>query len=179
VIIKMTKTFLQPFGASLMIMCLVAACTPTQDNTAQSPNSYATPKADTEQTPSPKMDHTKIVRGNGENNFIILDGTTRDGNRFTVPEIGISQPGFLVVHPFRNGKPVPTEYVGAVPVKTGMNKDVSITLDTNVQRGDMFIVMLHYDMNTDGIFDFGDGVNVPDVPVFEGHTLVALRYAAP
>ena len=47
------------------------------------------------------------------------------------------------------------------------------------QSGDMFVIMLHYDVNKDGIFDFNDGVTVPDAPVFEGNRLIALRFAAP
>jgi len=134
------------------------------------------PKTKTE---TAKMDHSKIVTGNGEHNFITLDGAARTENNFTFPEVVISKPGFLVLHPFRDGKPVQTEYVGAVPVKTGINQNVDIAVNVDVNSGDMFIVMLHYDMNEDGVFDFNDGITVPDAPVFEGHTLVALRYRAP
>jgi len=152
-------------GAAIML----CACSPsTENNDATSP-----------QTSAPAIDHSKIVTGNGENNHITLEGATRDGSTFTFPQVTISKPGFLVLHPFRDGKPVQTEYVGAVPVKTGQTENVDVTVNTDVASGDMFIVMLHYDMNEDGIFDFNDGVTVPDAPVFEGHTLVALRYAAP
>ena len=137
-----------------------------------------------EQNPSTKaetakMDHSKIVTGNGEHNFITLEGASRDGNSLTFPEVVISKPGFLVLHPFKNGKPVPTEYVGAVPIKAGQNTNVAIEVDGGVSSGDMFVVMLHYDMNEDEIFDFNDGITVPDAPVFEGHKLIALRYRAP
>jgi len=125
------------------------------------------------------MDHSKIVTGNGENNFIILDGASRDRSTFTFSEVTIDKDGFLVMHPFRDGKPVQTEYVGAVPITAGTHKNVPITINTQPVTGDNFIVMLHYDMNTDKIFDFNDGVTVPDAPVFEGHTLVALRYSVP
>jgi len=128
---------------------------------------------------SEKIDHSKIVTGNGENNFIILEGASRDGSTFTFSVVTIDKDGFLVMHPFKDGKPVQTEYVGAVPIAAGTHKDVSIRIDTLPVAGDNFIVMLHYDMNTDKIFDFNDGVTVPDAPVFEGHTLVALRYTVP
>lgn len=130
-------------------------------------------------TDTVKMDHSKIVTGNGEHNFITLEGASRDGNSLTFPEVVISKPGFLVLHPFKNGKPVPTEYVGAVPIKAGQNTNVAIEVDGGVSSGDMFVVMLHYDMNKDGIFDFNDGITVPDAPVFEDHKLIALRYRAP
>jgi len=125
------------------------------------------------------MDHSKIVTGNGENNFIILEGASREGSTFSFPEVTIDKDGFLVIHPFKDGKPVQTEYVGAVPVAAGTHKDVAITIDRDISSGENFIIMLHYDMNTDKIFDFNDGVTVPDVPVFEGQTLVALRYKVP
>lgn len=131
-----------------------------------------------EPTQEAAMDHSKIVTGNGEHNYIILEGATREGNTFTFKEAVIDKPGFLVLHPFKDGHPVQTEYVGAVPVKTGSNIDVDVPLSVDIASGDMFIVMLHYDMNEDEIFDFNDGVTVPDAPVFEGNTLVALRYEA-
>lgn len=126
--------------------------------------------------PKPAMDHSKIVTGNGENNYIILEGAHRTGDTFTFPEVVLSKPGFLVFHPFKDGAPVQTEYVGAKALAGGVHKDVSINVTDGPETGDMYIVMLHYDMNEDGVFDFGDGVDVPDAPVFEGHTLVALRY---
>lgn len=128
---------------------------------------------------APKMDHSKIVTGNGTENYITLEGSTRSNAAFTFPNVTINKAGFLVMHPFRDGKPVQTEYVGAVPVRTGTNSNVAIAVDPAPQTGDMYIVMLHYDINEDGVFDFGDGVTVPDAPVFEGHTLVALRYETP
>jgi len=156
---------------TILSLGLVVACSDQSGNKA--------PAGKSTKTEAPKMDHSKIVTGNGENNFIILEGASRDGSSFTFPEVTIDKDGFLVMHPFKDGKPVQTEYVGAVPVAAGTHKDVSITIDTPPNTGDNFIVMLHYDMNTDKIFDFNDGVTVPDAPVFEGHTLVALRYVAP
>ncbi|MEM8697386.1 MAG: hypothetical protein AAGE05_15295 [Pseudomonadota bacterium] len=121
----------------------------------------------------------QITLGNGEHNAIMLEGATRSGATFRIPTIRIDRNGFLVMHPFRDGAPVPTEYVGAVPVPAGVSHNVRITVDAEPMAGEMFIVMLHYDMNDDRVFDFGDGVTVPDAPVFEGGTMIAHRYAAP
>ncbi|QLC25947.1 hypothetical protein HFP57_13545 [Parasphingopyxis algicola] len=121
----------------------------------------------------------QIETGNGERNAIRLEGATRSGATFTFPSVRIERDGFLVMHPFRDGAPVPTEYVGAAPVLQGISHDVGITINAVPETGEMFIVMLHYDMNEDRIFDFNDGVTVPDAPVFEGDRLIALRYAAP
>ena len=121
----------------------------------------------------------QITLGNGENNAITLEEATRSGATFTFPIVRIDHNGFLVMHPFRDGAPVRTEYVGAVPVPEGTSHNVRITVEGEPETGEMFIVMLHYDMNDDRIFDFNDGITVPDAPVFEGSRLIALRYAAP
>lgn len=160
---------------ALLILAFLAACA---DASAIKTQTEAK-KNDTAKTTAPKMDHSKIVTGNGENNFIILDEAMREEATFTFTQVTLDKDGFLVMHPFRDGKPVQTEYVGAVPLGAGTHQNVSITINADVGSGDNFIVMLHYDINRDRVFDFGDGVNVPDAPVFEGHTLVALRYTAP
>lgn len=121
----------------------------------------------------------QITLGNGENSAILVDGATRSGATFRFPTVKIDRNGFLVMHPFRDGEPEGTVYVGASPVPAGISHNVPITIDSVPEAGDMFIVMLHYDMNDDRVFDFGDGVTVPDVPVFEGSTMIAHRYAAP
>ena len=166
-------------GLSALGLSFLAACSAqTQPETAAETASKAAATAEAK-TDTSKMDHSKIVTGNGKNNFIILDGAIRNEATFTFPEVTLDKDGFLVMHPFKDGKPVQTEYVGAVPIAAGSHKDVSVTIDTPTKSGDNFIVMLHYDMNRDKIFDFNDGITVPDAPVFEGHTLVALRYTAP
>jgi hypothetical protein len=120
-----------------------------------------------------------IVLGNGEENAIAVEGATRAGATFSIPGVTIARNGFLVMHPFRDGSPVGTEYVGAVAVSAGDNENVSITVDVAPETGDMYIIMLHFDMNDDQVFDFNDGVTVPDVPAFEGNTMIAHRFAAP
>ncbi|MEM9233749.1 MAG: hypothetical protein AAGA69_05865 [Pseudomonadota bacterium] len=136
------------------------------------------PSADTEPYAEP-TEAAQIRTGNGDANFIVLDSATRDGATFTFPEVMIDAPGWLVMHPFADGQPVPTVYVGATLLAAGLNTDVQLTVTTEPETGEMFVVMLHYDVNEDGIFDFNDGITVPDRPVFEGETLVALRYKAP
>ncbi|CAK9039448.1 ATPase [Durusdinium trenchii] len=121
----------------------------------------------------------QIKTGNGVNNYIVLEEAARDGATFTFRKVAIERQGFLVFHPFENGAPVPTVYVGVEPLAAGVHEDVSITINEAPETGEMFVVMLHYDMNEDGVFDFNDGVDVPDAPVFEGDTLVALRFVAP
>ena len=59
--------------------------------------------------------------------------------------------------------------------------DVEITVDSAPSAGDMFIVMLHRDVNENQEFDFVfvDSVNVLDKAVFEGRTMIAHRISAP
>ncbi len=154
------------FGATILTACTQSA----DDNQIQESPELA---------PKPATDHSQIVVGNGENNFIELEGAKRDAATFTFPKVVITKPGFLVMHPFRDGAPVQDEYVGAEPIGAGAHADVSITIETEPASGDMFIVMLHYDVNEDEVFDFGDGKTVPDAPVFEGNKLIALRFEAP
>ncbi|MCZ6641409.1 MAG: hypothetical protein O7F71_07525 [Gammaproteobacteria bacterium] len=56
-----------------------------------------------------------------------------------------------------------------------------ITVDSEPASGDMFIVMLHRDVNENQEFDFVfvDEVNVLDKAVFEGTKMIAHRYATP
>ena len=120
-----------------------------------------------------------IVLGNGENNAITTDGITRAGSVLTVPNVTIEKNGWLVLHPFKDGEPVRDKYTGSTLVKAGSNDGVTVDIGSIPAEGDMFIMMLHSDVNDDGVFDFGDGKTVPDAPVFEGTTMIAHPIAAP
>ena len=119
--------------------------------------------------------------GNGEANWIVTDGATRNAATFSFREVRIDGNGWLVMHPFRDGKPVGDIYVGATYLTKGENRDVAITVDPVPGAGDMFIVMLHSDVNENQIFDFVfvDEINVLDKAVFEGNKMIAHAFAAP
>ena len=146
--------------------------------------------------------------GNGEANWIVVDGLKRaysetyveqrltnettalrrgDGVTLVVPEVHIEGDGWLVLHPFIDGKPNGDWVAGYSFVESGTNKDVAITLNPAPKPGTMFLVMLHSDSNKDGVFDFvfvEDGINVEDRAVFEGNRMVAhvfpcLLYTSP
>ena len=51
--------------------------------------------------------------GNGEANWIVTEGATREGATFSFREVRIDGNGWLVMHPFKDGKPVGDVYVGA------------------------------------------------------------------
>ena len=119
--------------------------------------------------------------GNGSNNWIITEGASRDGATFTFPEVKIDGNGWLVMHPFKDGKPNGKVYVGHTFLKDGVSNDVQIVVDETPAQGDYFIVMLHRDANENQEFDFVfvDAVNVLDKAVFEGETMIGHAYAAP
>ncbi|MGH0029068.1 MAG: DUF7282 domain-containing protein [Myxococcota bacterium] len=122
-----------------------------------------------------------IQLGNGEANWIVTEGATRQGATFTFRAVRIEGNGWLVMHPFENGRPAGHVYVGATYLASGVSRDVEITVETEPAAGEPFIVMLHRDVNENRKFDFVfvDERNVLDRAVFEGQTLVAHRIAAP
>ena len=122
-----------------------------------------------------------LQMGNGESNWIISEGVTRDGATFTFREVQIDGNGWLVLHPFKDGKPVGEIYSGATYVPSGNNKAVEITADPAPETGTMFLVMLHADVNDNEQFDFVfvDDRNVLDKAVFEGTTMIGHPFASP
>ena len=124
-----------------------------------------------------------ISRGNGDANWIRTEGLRRDGRTFTVPAVRIDGPGWLVLHPFEDGKPVGEIYVGARYLASGTHEDVEISVTTAPEpvRGTQFILMLHSDVDDDGTFDFVfvDPPHVADKAVFEGSTMIAHVISAP
>lgn len=144
-----------------------------------------------------------ITLGNGEANWIIVedvertnsgtyteqriteDGTAiRRGNGLTLrfSEVQIEGDGWLVIHPFIDGRPNGDYVAGYTFVESGTNRDVSVTINPTATSGTMFLVMLHSDADSDGVFDFvfvEDGINVEDRAVFEGSTMVAHVFAVP
>jgi len=137
-----------------------------------------------------------IVLGNGEKNWIKVDDVTRgknstyteirtssdkqhvrrgDGTTLTFSEVHIEGDGWLVMHPFVDGKPSGTHVAGFAFVEDGTNTDVKITLNPAPAAGDAYVVMLHSDADNDRVFDFvfvAENV-VEDVAVFEGNKMIA------
>ena len=119
--------------------------------------------------------------GNGDANWILTEGATRDGATLTFEEVRIDGNGWLVMHPYEDGKPNGDIYVGATYITSGDNQNVEITVDPEPATGDMFIVMLHRDVNENQEFDFVfvDDVNVLDKAVFEGRMMIGHAFETP
>jgi len=147
----------------------------SMEHSAEMPDTKAVPDAPTQ----PAVQ--KVTLGNGEANWIIVEGASRDHATLSFREVHIDGNGWLVMHPFKDGKPVGEIYVGATYVESGDNQNVKITVDPEPTTGDMFIVMLHRDVNENQEFDFVfvDEVNVLDKAVFEGTKMIAHAIQAP
>ena len=119
--------------------------------------------------------------GNGEQNWIKTESATRQGNTLTFREVHIDGNGWLVMHPFEDGAPNGDKYVAATYLESGTNEDVDIEVYKGVKTGEMFIVMLHRDLNENRIFDFVfvDEQNVMDRAVFEGPRMIGHAIPAP
>ena len=145
-----------------------------------------------------------ITLGNGEKNWIIVEDVQRlpakttyteqrvdgqssalrrgDGITLTFSEVHIDGDGWLVMHPFINGAPNGDYVAGYTFIESGTNKDVQITLNPVPASGDMYIVMMHRDLDEDRVFDFvfvEDGINVEDRAVLEGNKMIAHAIAVP
>lgn len=119
--------------------------------------------------------------GNGDSNWIQTEDASRQGKILTFKEVHIEGNGWLVMHPFEDGAPNGDKYVAATYLDSGTNKDVEIEVHKGVSSGEMFIVMLHRDLNENGVFDFVfiDERNVMDRAVFEGPRMIGHAVPAP
>ena len=124
---------------------------------------------------APSAAASGITLGNGTENWIVTEGATRRGATFRFREVRIADDGWLVMHPFADGKPVGEIYVGARYLAAGTHREVEIRVDEAPEPGTPFLVMLHSDVNGNGEFDFVfvDERNVLDKAVFEGTTMIA------
>ena len=132
-------------------------------------------------SPGTAQEASAITMGNGDANWITVEGVTRDGNALTFDEVRIAGNGWLVIHPFQDGRPNGDRVVGVTGVEDGTNTDVRIEVPKGLDPGERMIVMLHRDSNDNGDFDFifVDDRNVMDRAVFEGTKMIGHVIAAP
>lgn len=123
----------------------------------------------------------QVSMGNGASNWITTEGVLRSGGSLTFPEVQIDGNGWLVIHPFENGAPNGDKYVAATYLQDGKNSNVRIDVHKGLETGEMFIVMLHRDVNENQVLDFVfvDDRNVMDTAVFEGSTMIGHAIPAP
>ncbi|MEM7276762.1 MAG: hypothetical protein AAF385_01445 [Pseudomonadota bacterium] len=126
-------------------------------------------------------DTPAVTLGNGEKNWIVIEDVQRKGDTLTFSEVCIDGNGWLVIHPFENGRPNGDKYVASTYVTDGKNTNVEIKVYKGIKKGEQYIVMLHRDTNENQVLDFVfvDDNKVMDSAVFEGHTMIAHVIAAP
>lgn len=122
-----------------------------------------------------------FTMGNGEKNWIVVDDVSLEGNTFTFSATTIQDDGWLVLHPFKDGKPNGRIYAGASFIRKGGNTKIAVSVAETPASGTPFLVMLHLDANKNGIFDFVfvDERNVVDRAVFEGSKMIAHTFQTP
>ncbi len=122
-----------------------------------------------------------ITLGNGDKNWIVVNDVKRDGSVLTFSEVHIDGNGWLVIHPFEDGKPNGDKYVASTYLNDGKNSNVDIEVYKGLSTGEMFIVMLHRDVNENKVLDFVfiDDQAVMDTAVFEGSKMIAHAIPAP
>ena len=76
--------------------------------------------------------------GNGEKNWITIEGVQRQDGTLTFSEVQIDGNGWLVIHPFEDGAPNGDKYVASAYVKNGTNSNVSIKVHKGLETGEMF-----------------------------------------
>ncbi len=123
----------------------------------------------------------QISIGNGAKNWITVEGVVRDDSTLTFSEVQIDGNGWLVIHPFEGGAPNGDKYVASTYLEDGSNPNVNIKVHKGLETGEMFIVMLHRDVNENKVLDFVfvDDRNVMDTAVFEGSTMIGHAIPAP
>lgn len=168
---------------SILLVTLSVACStevepPSEASASDASASGSEPPADPQ---TGTGSEPAISFGNGIANRIVTDGMTREGATFTFPEVQIDGNGWLVMHPFENGRPDGAIFVGSTYIEDGTSRDVSISVEGEPTSGTMFLVMLHLDVNENQEFDFVfvDKRNVLDKAVFEDTTMIAHAIAAP
>lgn len=154
------------------IALLAGCCTPVRGAKDEADNTVSVP---------PPPPREQITLDNGELNRIDAAGVTRNGASFTFARATVADDSWIVVHPFKDGRPNGDIYVGNTFLAAGSHQDVEVIVKDGAETGQMFLVMLHKDADQDGVFDFVfvDDTSVEDYAVFEGTTMIAHIFAAP
>jgi hypothetical protein len=123
----------------------------------------------------------KITLGNGEKNWSVVEDLKRDESTLTFSEVNIDGNGWLVMHPFEDGKPNGDKYIAATYLASGKSENVEIKVHKGLDSGEMFIVMMHRDLNENKVLDFVfvNDTEVMDKAVFEGSKMIAHAIPAP
>lgn len=145
---KNTPSFLVLITATI----LLAGCARTQPQPNQ-----PTPAAIPSVSPSPAKTTTAPARVGG--NLIYVPEQT-PGSVVTVAQVGLEQPGYVVVHRAAGEKPGPIVGASAL-IAAGDHADLAVSLSQRTADGQTFFAMLHRD-DGDGQFDARTDAPVKD-----------------
>jgi hypothetical protein len=101
-----------------------------------------------------------------------VEGGTTKGDMLIVPEVMMDKPGFVVIHEMIDGKPVVPQSIGHVAVAAGTTPFVEVPVQGGLKKGTEYMVMLHYDTNDNGEYEFGPGSTDVDTPVTDAAGVV-------
>lgn len=118
------------------------------------------------QQPAEKMDTTgqgTTGATTGQQALIKVDDQKVTGKTLIVAEVNIPLNGYIVIHSSKDGKP--GEVIGNAPVKSGMNKNVSVELLQAPKAGESYMAMLHQDTGATGKFEYSASTPTMDPPL--------------
>ena len=99
----------------------------------------------------------------------VNDQAVQDG-KVVVARVVAPEPGWIVIHAEKDGKPGPI--LGKTQVQAGENMNVAVAIDVAKATPRLF-AMLHVDRGTMGTFEFPGGA---DVPVKVGDKIVVVPF---
>lgn len=108
--------------------------------------------------------------------MIMAEDQVNQGNIFTM-DVDAAEDGWIVIHASNsnnNGPQIP-EIIGKSAVTAGMNTNVEVSVDGEIETGDMLYPMLHFDTGTIGEYEF-DGQNGFDGPVLDSTDIVLTSF---
>lgn len=108
--------------------------------------------------------------------MIMAEDQVNQGDIFTM-NVDAAEDGWIVIHASNatNDGPQIPEIIGKTAVTAGMNTNVEVSVDAEIQTGDVLYPMLHFDTGTIGEYEF-DGQNGFDGPVLDGTDIVLTSF---
>ncbi len=98
---------------------------------------------------------------------ITLKGATFKGDTVTFPQVMMDKDGWLVIHAMKDGAPVLPSSLGSTFVPAGPSMNVAVDINEKVMKGTDYLVMLHYETNGNGTYDFGVNNTTDDGPALK------------
>ena len=92
-----------------------------------------------------------------------VTSATVEGNKVSGITASLDKPGFVVLH--NNDEGAPPASLGHVAIGDGESANLTIMTAEPIDMSKEPTLMLHYDTNNNGVYDFGPGMTDVDTPV--------------